>query len=322
MDALTINNISDLQIALLEDNNPAIMGYIERLDRETSNEAFTRAGETFSFPTVEIEGVVRTSSGHLASVFGYKQTNALTELLERRGISGIKLGGFAYDTQIKIREKLNLDPQDRKTILYDWPAFLVGGMNSTNDEARIVQAYLLKAEKVARVGVVAVRGGSAVASFPEPAHGIVMAKLAKEAWRGNPLAAHILEEHYAVPVRELLHRTDPELSESAGLISQYLHFIAAFPRMYPDIKVSIRPDGGRSICGTSDALYRAFLDTARRHHLTQFFSSVYNLGTLLGREADALSMLGWGREYRKVNGYRVYTFDYKPPAPDVGLSMN
>lgn len=136
---LQIRSITDLQIALMEDNNQAIKNYIERLDRETSNEMMKTAGKVFGFPTVEIEGVFRTSLGHLAKVFGYNRPHALQELFIRRGISGIKMGGFTYDTCIEIRRGLALDADDNKSILLDYPAFLIGGMNSTNDEARKVQ---------------------------------------------------------------------------------------------------------------------------------------------------------------------------------------
>jgi hypothetical protein len=145
---LTINSVGDLQIALLENNNDAIKNYIERLDRETANEAMTRAGEFFGFPTVEIEGVIRTSAGYLARVFGYKQPFGLQKLLASRGIFGIKVAGFLHNVE-SIRTILGLDAKDYSAILYDWPAFLIGGMNSTNEEARVVQAYLLKMEKIA-----------------------------------------------------------------------------------------------------------------------------------------------------------------------------
>ena len=75
-------------------------------------------------------------------------------MLVTRGIYGIKMGGFQPEVEIQIRTDLDLLDGDHKTILYDWPAFLIGGMNSTNEPARQVQLYLLKMEKTARVGVV------------------------------------------------------------------------------------------------------------------------------------------------------------------------
>jgi len=326
--SLTINSIGDLQIALLEDNNEAIKNYIERVDRESSNEAMRRAGEQFGFPIVEIEGVIRTSGGYLAQLFGYKNTFSLPRLLATRGIFGISVGGFlqklvkkrgdlskmdkSNHDEITIQEALGLDPQDRKSILYDWPAFLIGGMNSTNEEAKAVQAYLLRMEKIARIGIVATRYGQIMANFPDPTHGIVMSKLAKEAWRGNPLASYILEKHYDVPVKQLLHRTDPELSEIAGTISQFLHFVCSDRITSHGLQI-YKTEKGYKIMGTPDLFYRSFLDIARRHHLIQFFSSVYSLGAIMSREADALDMLGWRRSVRKINGYSRYTYEYEPP---------
>lgn len=149
---LEINNISDLQLALIENNNTAINGYIERLDRETSNVAIRQAGEHFGFPTIEVNGVFYAANQHIAAVFGYKKPNSFLELLKRRGIEGINMAGFTYDTCIKIKETLKLMDGDRKTTLHEWPAFLIGGMNSENEEAKAVQGYLLRMEKVARLG--------------------------------------------------------------------------------------------------------------------------------------------------------------------------
>jgi hypothetical protein len=318
---LTINSVGDLQIALLENNNDAIKNYIERLDRETANEAMTRAGEFFGFSTVEIEGVVRTSGGHLAKVFGYKLSHGLAQLLKTRGIEGVKMGGFTQDMCIQIREKLNLPQDDHKSILYDWPAFLIGGMNSTNEEARVVQAYLLKMEKIARIGIVATKHAQLMSNFPDPSHGAVMAKLADRAWKGNPLASYILEKHYDVPVKHLLHRTDPELSETAGIISQFLHFVCEDQLTAHGLQV-FKTERGYKIIGSPEMLYKTFLEIARRHHLMQFFGSVFSLGSIMSREADALEMLGWTRTVKKVQGYGRHTYEYTPEGPPAEIGMN
>jgi hypothetical protein len=317
---LTINSVGDLQIALLENNNDAIKNYIERLDRETANEAMTRAGEFFGFPTVEIEGVIRTSSGHLAKVFGYKRSDFFKELLDRRGIYGIKMGGFRHDTG-SIRAKLGLIEKDFSSVLYDWPAFLIGGMNSTNEEARVVQAYLLKMEKIARIGIVATKHAQLMSNFPDPSHGAVMAKLADRAWKGNPLASYILEKHYDVPVKHLLHRTDPELSETAGIISQFLHFVCEDQLTAHGLQV-FKTERGYKIIGSPEMLYKTFLEIARRHHLMQFFGSVFSLGSIMSREADALEMLGWTRTVKKVQGYGRHTYEYTPEGPPAEIGMN
>lgn len=306
---LEINNILDLQLALLEDNNSAIKGYVERLDRETSNSAMRQAGEHFGFPTVEIEGVVRTSAGHLSRVFGYKTVKGLTNLLERREIYGVKMGGFVQNVQSLIQKELNLDPSDHSAVLLDWPAFLIGGMNSTNEEARIVQTYLLRMERVARVGIVGVRAGQIPDNLPEPVHAMVKCKLAKEAWRGNPIASYILEHDYGIPVSQLLHRTDPGMSEIAGTIVQYFSFILEDKIATYGLKIK-QTEHGFAIKGRPEQIYTTFLEMARRHHLHRFFGSIYNLGSILSREADAMEILGWRRSIAgRANGNTVYQYE-------------
>ncbi len=274
------------------------------------------AGVHFGFPTVEIEGVVRSSAVHIGRVFGYKEQSGIKKILERRGINGVRMGGFGHDVQTLIREKLQLDPSDFKTILYDWPAFLIGGMNSTNAEAQTVQAYLLRMEKVARVGIVSVKRGDFAANFPDPSHGVVMAKLARDAWRGSPVAAYILEKYYDVPVRQLLHSPDPELSEDAGRISQYLHFVFDDQFTAHGLKIT-KTEAGYMLRGTTVQFYATFLDLSRRHRLPQFFSSTYNLGIYLAREAEALALLGWARTYHRSQGDRIYCYEYKPTADPI-----
>jgi hypothetical protein len=260
----------------------------------------------------------QTSAALLAKVFGYKTPFGLQKLLASRGIGGIKVGGFLQNVE-SLQRALGLDPSDHSSVLYDWPAFLIGGMNSTNEEAQVVQAYLLRMEKVARVGIVSVKRGEIMANFPDPSHGIVMAKLAKEAWRGSPIAAYILEKYYDVPVRQLLHKTDPELSEDAGKISQYLHFI--YDDQYSTHGVRItKTEKGYIIRGTTVQMYATFLDIARRHHLPQFFTSTYNLGIYLSREAEALEILGWTRTYHRSQGDRIYCYEYKPKEDPIEIA--
>jgi hypothetical protein len=143
----------------------------------------------------------------LAEVFGYKSPNSLLELLKRWGIEGIKMGGFTYDTCIEIRKDLELEDADHKSILYDWPAFLIGGMNSSNEPARQVQLYLLKMEKTARVGVASSK------QLPNPAHVSAMIKLAGKAWDGNQIASYVLETVYGVPVTSLIPKAKSELPD-------------------------------------------------------------------------------------------------------------
>ena len=309
-----ISCIGDLQIALMEDNGPAIRSYIERLDRESSNEMMRTAGEVFGFPTVEIEGVIRTSLGYLSKVFGYKTSEGLGHLLERWGIGGVKMGGFVHNVRIEIRRGLALDQNDNKSILLDYPAFLIGGMNSTNEEAKKVQLYLLRCERIARVGIVAAKNSpSPLEILPQPAHALVKAKLAKEAWRGNPIATYILEKDYNIPVSELIHRTDPELSELAGIISQHLHYIKEDDLERFGIKIEDTPTGFYILART-EFLYNAFLEISRRHNIKLFFGGLAHLGAILSRETDALELLGWRKTLgRRLSGYRYWKYEYIRP---------
>jgi hypothetical protein len=313
-DALVIRSLGGLQLALLEDNNDAIRTYIERLDRETSNDALKAAGAHFDFPTVEVEGVFRTSGNHISRVFGYKRPEYLQKLLDRHGIFGINVGGFRHDGGIKIHETLGLSPHDQRTALYDWPAFLIAGMNSTNEEAKAVQAYLLRAEMISRVGIVAVRD-SVIAhrDYPDAAIGSVMSKLAHQAWKGNPIAAHILEQEYAIPATELLAQADPEINDDTESLARYLMAIGTREVETPGLLVTKMPDLGYRIAGSTAKFFVAFLDIAHLRKEKPFFRSRIHLGQIMGREAMALELLGWRRRATKVKGIYRYVYEYTPP---------
>ena len=282
---LEINNILDLQIALMEDNNSAIKGYVERLDRETSNAAMRRAGKHFGFPTVEIEGVVRTNLRHLMRVFGYKRLWPIRKLLEERGIYGIKLGDFEQNTQSLIQEALHLDPSDYSA-LSDWTAFLIGGISSTNEEARIVQTYFLS--------------GYLTDNLPETVHAMVKCKLAKEAWSGNPIASYVFEHDYGISAKMLA---------LAGSIVQHLQFIVEDKIILYGLTV-FKKGGGFAIEGREDQFYNTFREVNRRHHLHRFFWNPNNLDRHLLRGADVIETLGWRRcVLPRRNGYLCYRYE-------------
>jgi hypothetical protein len=140
-----------------------------------------------------------------------------------------------------------------------------------------------------------------------------MAKLCRDAWRGNTLAAYVLEKHYAVPVKDLIHQTDPELSEIAGLISQYFHFVhednlSRFGLTITDTST------GFFIEGETKSLYQAFLEVSRKHNLKMFFTSVHSLANLIIREIDALEMLNWRRTWIKTrHAHRTYHYTHTLP---------
>ena len=149
---LVLATMADLELALMEDDVEAVQAFVDEIDRKTANEAFIRMGEHFCFPTVEIDGVVRGSAAHISTLLGYKKTHALTELLARWGIYGIKAGGFTYDTYSQLKQALGLNENDNSAILLPYSAILIAGMYSTNKEARPIKAYLLKCERLARTG--------------------------------------------------------------------------------------------------------------------------------------------------------------------------
>ena len=117
------------------------------------------------------------------------------------------MGGFQPEVESLIRNELDLNSNDHSAILYDWPAFLIGGMNSSNEPARQVQLYLLKMEKTARVGVASSK------QLPNPAHVSAMIKLAGKAWDGNQIASYVLETVYGVPVTSLIPKAKSELPD-------------------------------------------------------------------------------------------------------------
>jgi len=306
-----ISNLTGLDIALMENNTPAVEAYLERMDRETSNDAFRMMGEHFGFPTVEIQGVIWATGTDLARVLGYRNAHGLTQLLDRWGISGIRMGGFTHDVCIQLKQGLSLDPDDNRTILFQYPAILIGGMQSTNEQAKPVKLYMMRCEYLARVGVVALRRGvPPLNALPDAAHAKVKAKLAHDAYRGNPIAVYILETDYQIPVRELLGQTEPELSETVGLIDQYLHHVHD-DRLENEELIIEDTETGYYIEGITTGLYMAFLQVARRHGLKIFFSHVNQLGTILSRERDALEILGWTRNMQaKRQGYRKWRYTY------------
>jgi hypothetical protein len=146
--------LADLQVAIMENDNARVKDFLLEIDRDSANAAFRAAGEVFGFPTAELpNGIVIASAGHLAAVFGYKNPHGLIQLLRRWGISGVKVGGFTHDVCIQLKQALSLDPDDNRSILLEYSAFLVAGMYGTNKEAEAVKLYLFKCEQIARVGI-------------------------------------------------------------------------------------------------------------------------------------------------------------------------
>ena len=146
--------------------------------------------------------------------------------------------------------------------------------------------------------------------FPEPAHAIIKAKLAKDAWRGNQIVAYLLEKDYGIPVRQLLDRTEPELSEIAGTLAQYLRFICEEKLTAYGLGIK-ETESGHVVEGTTQMFYATFIETGRWHNLPSFFGNTKSIGTILARESDALEVLGWRRSLVRITrGQRYYRFEF------------
>lgn len=306
---MEITNLGGLQLALLENDLGAIKTYIERIDRSTANQAMKQAGEMFGFPTTEINGVVYASGTNIAEVLGYKTTLGLQKLLESRGIEGVRVGGFIHKVKM-LQEDLHLDDNDYKTLLYDWPAFLIGGMNTQNEAGQKVQAYLLKMEQVGRVALAIGRMEVPKVSPLDKGRSLMaLSKLAESAWKGNPIARWILEEKEGVPVKKLLQESEaneePDISRAAIIV---LYFDAI---MEPGVSWKGITRTADWCEGTAQAFYQAFLALRVKRGFPKFFDedSIHSFGSAIAREARALDTLGWIREKdRKITGDWIYKY--------------
>jgi|GEM_PF-1143548 len=315
----TISNMTGLEIALMEENKSAVETYLERIDRETSNEMFRVIGQHFGFPTVEIQGVRRASAAHLAKLLGYKNPQGLLHLLDRYGISGVMVGGFIHSVRIQIKQALSLDPDDNRSILLEYKALLIAAMQSTNEEAKPIKLYLLRCEYVARVGAVALRPGTQPAtSIDNPMDRMTMQKLAKQANGGDQWAIYELKTHYGWPVELIAGLTEPDVSEVAATISRLLRI--AYEEKLTDFGLEVgETSTGYYVYGRTYCLHETFLNIIEKHHLQRFFSHPQNLGWIMAREAEALAALGWERKkHTTYQGDRSrYRYEYARPKPEL-----
>ena len=146
-----MKSLIDLQIAVLADDNNGIQSYLSEIDRKTETELFQRAGQHFGFKTVIVEGKCFAHRASLATVFGFQSESGVRMQFTRNEIPSRNYSSFAQNVRSKITQELGLREQDKSAILVGWDAFLVAGMQSTTDQAKQVQKYLLEAERAARV---------------------------------------------------------------------------------------------------------------------------------------------------------------------------
>ncbi len=148
-----MDNLSKLELALLEGDVDKASNYLQEIDRRTANEAFKKAGEQFGFSTVEIFGTTIAHMGMVSKILGYTDPSGLSKLLDRWQIYTTKIGSYGHDVRIKIRKSLGVDPRDSHATFISWDGFLIAGIYGQNEEARKVKAYLLKMEAIGRVAL-------------------------------------------------------------------------------------------------------------------------------------------------------------------------
>ena len=135
-------------------------------------------------------------------------------------------------------------------------------------------------------------------------------KFSKDAYRGNPIAAYVLEMIYDIPVSKLLGNVEPEYSEVSAVIDRFLHIAVKEYRNISGVK-SNKPSEKPYIQATHEMFYRIFIEIGRKHNLTMFATSVPQLASVMSREADALQLLGWRRNLQtRVHGNRFYRYEY------------
>jgi len=97
-----MNSISNMQIAILEDNRGAVREQLNRLDRRTEGEMFQQAAEHFGFKTVEHHGIRLAMRSEIARVMGYKDESGLRKLCERYDLDAVSLGTFGQNVRTSV----------------------------------------------------------------------------------------------------------------------------------------------------------------------------------------------------------------------------
>ncbi len=179
-------NLTDFQIAVINDDNDEVNSLLMELDRRTELAYFRKAADNFGFKLLEHRGTAYALRRELASVFGYSGESGLRKLCDRYGIQGVSLGTFGHDVRMYIPDTKDKDrghivrdntlsdqsaaSEDRAQIVRDhaakalglkrndsnivflgWDGFLLAGARGESEQARKVFAYLLQMERAGRI---------------------------------------------------------------------------------------------------------------------------------------------------------------------------
>lgn len=151
-----MTTITDLQIAVLNDNLTEAQSVITHLDRSTEAEIFQKAAEHFGFKTIEHQGRRYAMRNAIATIFGYADESGLRKICDRYQIEALAIRTFGHNVRMSIAKELGLSPNDGKTTFIGWEAFLLAAIESSTPKARAVHGYLLKMERAARIAAGAV----------------------------------------------------------------------------------------------------------------------------------------------------------------------
>ena len=146
-----MSSMIDLEIAVINHDHDVVKSLMSDLDRRTELAMFKKAADHFGFKLLEHRGRGFAMRRELAPIFGYIGESGLRMLCERYDLETVSLGTFAQDVRMLVIEKMDLHPNDGKTVFVNWDTFLIAGMESQNEAARKVKAYLLQMERAGRI---------------------------------------------------------------------------------------------------------------------------------------------------------------------------
>ncbi|WP_275098092.1 hypothetical protein [Sedimenticola hydrogenitrophicus] len=146
-----MKSITDLEIAVLNQDYSEVQSILADLDKHTELMAFRKAAAHFGFSLFEHHGRGYAMRRELGLIYGYMDESGLRKLCERWGTETLSLGTFGHDVRDLAIQQLGLSRNDGKTIFVGWDTFLLAGMESQTDAAKKVKAYLLHMERAGRI---------------------------------------------------------------------------------------------------------------------------------------------------------------------------